>query len=412
MREVDLMSRRIANLAFAAALGLTVTVGLSGVAQAGPATECGNSVVEPPEQCDDGNTTSGDGCSGISCLPEVCGDNVLNPDPAPGPEEECDDGNTTDDDGCTDTCKLDCGDGEIDAGAGETCDDSGESATCDDDCTAVECGDGVRNATAGEGCDDGNTTSGDGCSDQCQPETVAQTKPQQACINGINGNGLGVLKAQNKDNASCVKNDAAGKTDFATCFGTDVGGKVAKAEAKTTKTDGKKCTGDGAPTFAYTAPATVNGAAKDGSTDAAAAVLGAAPTIADKKADKAGAACQAEVLKRHNKLQETWLGEANKAKKTALKGSKTTPAVGNATDLAAAIDTAVAASTKITKAENGVNSGIAKKCPDAIVDGLFDCGGATTGNELALCVILQAKRGACLALEAADDLALACPGDV
>jgi len=34
-------------------------------------TECGNGMVEPPEACDDGNTTPGDGCSDI-CLNEVC----------------------------------------------------------------------------------------------------------------------------------------------------------------------------------------------------------------------------------------------------------------------------------------------------------------------------------------------------
>jgi hypothetical protein len=44
------MSRRIGQLAFAVALGLVLGVGLSGAAWAGPANECGNSVVEPPEE--------------------------------------------------------------------------------------------------------------------------------------------------------------------------------------------------------------------------------------------------------------------------------------------------------------------------------------------------------------------------
>ncbi|HEX2485502.1 MAG TPA: DUF4215 domain-containing protein, partial [Myxococcota bacterium] len=192
------MSRRIANLAFAAALGLTATVWFSGAAQAGPNPTCGDGTVEAPEQCDDSNTVSGDGCSFPSCLPEVCGDNVINPDPAPGPAEECDDGNTVADDGCDANCQSECGNGVLNGA--EECDTSGESATCDDDCTNVACGDDNVNEAAGESCDDGNTVDGDGCSfPECQGECVAQTKPQQACINGLNKNGAGVLKAQDKD---------------------------------------------------------------------------------------------------------------------------------------------------------------------------------------------------------------------
>jgi cysteine-rich repeat protein len=408
MREVDLMSRRIANLAFAAALGLIATVGLSGVAQAGAPFDCGNSVIEPPETCDDGNTVSGDGCSGISCKDEVCGDNILNTDPAPGPAEECDDGNTAGGDGCDATCQLECGNGTLEGA--EECDTSGQSATCDDDCTLPVCGDNNLNedtTPVAEQCDDGNTVSGDNCSATCQLETAAQTKPQQACINGINANGTGVLKAQDKDISGCVKSVAGGKTPaLADCLETDLKGKVAKAAAKTTSTNTKKCADDGLPTFAYTTPTTVNDANKDASLDSFKTVFGDPATIVLKSADKDAAACQAEILKRQQKLQQTWAAEANKAKKTALKGGAANP-----TELATAIDTAVAASEKITKAENGVNSGIAKKCPDAIVDPLVACGDVTTGNALALCVIAEAKREACLALELSDALALACPGD-
>ena len=46
-----------------------------------------------------------------------------------------------------------CGDGDVNATAGETCDTGGESATCDHDCTAVVCGDGVVQGQ--ETCDDG-----------------------------------------------------------------------------------------------------------------------------------------------------------------------------------------------------------------------------------------------------------------
>src|SRR5699024_11837435 len=54
---------------------------------------CGNGIVEDGEACDDGNTTSGDGCSssceledgwdcpieGEPCIEVVCGDGILSP---------------------------------------------------------------------------------------------------------------------------------------------------------------------------------------------------------------------------------------------------------------------------------------------------------------------------------------------
>jgi cysteine-rich repeat protein len=390
-----------------------VTVGLSGVARAGTGAVCGNGTAEPPEVCDDGNTTSGDGCSGVSCLPEVCGDTIVNPDPAPGPAETCDDGNTAANDGCSATCQLECGNGTLEGA--EVCDTSGESATCDDDCTAPLCGDDNENAAAGEGCDDGNVTPGDGCDASCQPETVAQTKGQQGCINGINANFLGVAKAQDKNLSSCLKAVASGKAALGDCLGVDPKGKVAAAKAKTSKTDLKKCVAPNVPTFAYTGDDVTNAAGDAAPLTSALIVFGNPPNVATTAADKAGAGCQAEVMKRSAKLIETWISEANKAKKTALKGSKTTAAVPNAVALATAVDTAIGASAAITKGENGVNSGLAKKCADADVPNiadLFDCGGAATSNALALCVIAGAKDEACKAFEIADDLALDCPSDM
>ena len=62
---------------------------------------CGNGVREACEDCDDGNTEDGDGCSS-SCEVEqtVCGDGIQSPG------EECDDGNTEDGDGCSSSCTL------------------------------------------------------------------------------------------------------------------------------------------------------------------------------------------------------------------------------------------------------------------------------------------------------------------
>ena len=119
---------------------------------------CGDGIIHTPngysqnEQCDDGNKTSGDGCS-ATCQNEspsnpICGNGTLETG------EQCDDGNTTSGDGCSATCQNEGGGG----GGG----------------TKSYCGDGLVEKPNGynenEECDDGNTTSGDGCSATCQNE--------------------------------------------------------------------------------------------------------------------------------------------------------------------------------------------------------------------------------------------------
>ncbi|AFE04091.1 hypothetical protein COCOR_01479 [Corallococcus coralloides DSM 2259] len=169
---------------------------------AGSPLVCGDGKKEGDEVCDDGNTTSGDGCnasclveagwncgaSGLRCHAAGCGDGII---AAP---EECEDGNTANDDGCNATCRLEpgymcqgvgqrcmqttCGDGKKEGT--EHCDDGnndlgdGCSPLCQLEprcvngiCEAV-CGDGIL--TAGESCDDGNTRDFDGCSSTCQIE--------------------------------------------------------------------------------------------------------------------------------------------------------------------------------------------------------------------------------------------------
>ncbi|MFH1759089.1 MAG: DUF4215 domain-containing protein [Patescibacteria group bacterium] len=112
-----------------------------------PEPECGDHVIDPPEQCDDGNRTDGDGCD-KNCKDEtgkkVCGDGEVNQ-----PEEECDEG-------------------------------TADTATCDRDCTLVACGDNHVNTVAGEQCDDGNTNNNDGCSASCQWESATGCIPLRA----------------------------------------------------------------------------------------------------------------------------------------------------------------------------------------------------------------------------------------
>lgn len=185
------------------------------------------------EPCDDGNLVDGDGCSPeceIECgwyCPYVygsnqpsacsmtCGDGIM----AYGGIEECDDGNTHDGDGCSSnciyesfewscinnvcnisTCEIRACTGCSNRGGvysasvlrpddcGKTCDaviDCGGNGFCDFDglcqcfngylpsdvtgsCESV-CGDGI--IAGSEICDDGNQAIGDGCSDQCTVET-------------------------------------------------------------------------------------------------------------------------------------------------------------------------------------------------------------------------------------------------
>jgi len=80
---------------------------------------CGNLVVEPPEECDDGNLDEGDGCA--QCMFAICGDGHVQSSFG----EECDDGNDIETDACTNDCKdAFCGDNIHHIGV-EECDHSG-----------------------------------------------------------------------------------------------------------------------------------------------------------------------------------------------------------------------------------------------------------------------------------------------
>ncbi len=132
---------------------------------------CGDGKLADNEDCDDGNTEDGDGCTsdchiedgwtcskaGQHCVEgdsnDVCGDGKL----AEG--EDCDDGNTADSDGCTSDCHIE---------DGWTCSEPGQPCTEGGVNPAEGCGDGTL--AEGEGCDDGNTSDGDGCSAQCNVE--------------------------------------------------------------------------------------------------------------------------------------------------------------------------------------------------------------------------------------------------
>jgi len=142
-----------------------------------------------------------------SCPPVVrsCGDGIVQA----GAGEECDDGGTQDGNGCDARCQqessavctgepsvcvLSCGNGVVEAG--ETCDDANltEGDGCSDNCSAEAgyscagtpntcqtiCGDGLVRGT--EACDDGNQNDGDGCDNSCEIEPGYTCKIEPAFL--------------------------------------------------------------------------------------------------------------------------------------------------------------------------------------------------------------------------------------
>ncbi len=175
------------GLGGAAAGGVTSSSGgTGGTATTIPVSICGDGILEPGEQCDDGNVLSGDGCSsncqienpnpcgvqpgqpGLCASLSVCGNGIVTSN------ETCDDGNTVSGDGCAADCQS--------VERGWACRVPGKR------CTPV-CGDGIVVGT--ETCDDGNTVAGDGCSSTCQIEPgSACLVPGQPCQRTICGNGI------------------------------------------------------------------------------------------------------------------------------------------------------------------------------------------------------------------------------
>ncbi|MBI4917502.1 MAG: DUF4215 domain-containing protein [Acidobacteria bacterium] len=105
---------------------------------------------------------SGDGfCREGTCVPTTCGDGIVDP------FEECDDGNGVAGDGCDRRCILGCR-------AREECDDEDECT--DDDCVAVEDGRECAHAPwTGIACSDGNACTGD---DSCVAGTCIPGLPR------------------------------------------------------------------------------------------------------------------------------------------------------------------------------------------------------------------------------------------
>ncbi|MFA6973338.1 MAG: DUF4215 domain-containing protein [Parcubacteria group bacterium] len=146
------------------------------------ASVCGNNSKESGEECDDGNTKSGDGCSGCTtvCTQDLSaefngtGNIFLSTAQAAACTSvgECggSDGFTCKNGQCQ---KAVCGDGFCNdcSEAFSPCAPTETNINCSRDCRAASptCGNGKLEAN--EKCDDGNTQSNDGCSATCKKET-------------------------------------------------------------------------------------------------------------------------------------------------------------------------------------------------------------------------------------------------
>jgi cysteine-rich repeat protein len=402
------MSKRI-FMGFIGAVAFALTMGLATASLAGPPTICGDGLMEGAELCDDGNTVDGDGCSS-NCIPEICGDAILENNGI-DPDEECDDGNTDDGDGCEGDCTCGpCGDGFV--CGDETCDDG--NAIDDDECNNLcelneFCGDGIVNGD--EECDDGNTIPDDFCSNECTlvdtDTPVTPTKDDQKCINGINKSWGGVIKATNKVAGKCVKDISNGKVQgtLTDCAGA---GDVGKAYDKTTNSNQKSCVGkttEGVHGYIGD-PVVVNESASAATIGAHAALLGDASNIVPKD-DKDNAKCQQEVDKGLVKYLDGLASDANKAKKDCLKGKKVAQC-----DTGAALAEAMTTNgQKSTKALSSWNTKTGKKCSDvATIPTNFpgECSSAATFSGLVACSAIKARCSFCETLNAADGLSVDC----
>ncbi|MEZ4449880.1 MAG: hypothetical protein R3B09_10415 [Nannocystaceae bacterium] len=122
----------------------TSTSGSTSTSTTDPPPSCGDGMVDPGEECDEGDANDNEGTCTEGCTKATCGDGFLQRG------EECDLGPSNDNEGeCTNLCTLPvCGDGFIQPG--EACDD-GEGNDADimgachpETCQIVTtCGDGV-----------------------------------------------------------------------------------------------------------------------------------------------------------------------------------------------------------------------------------------------------------------------------
>ncbi len=221
---------------------------------AGDGARCGNGKLEKGEECDDGNTFSGDGCSSSCRLESFCGNGVceygeVHTCPQDCPvcgNGRCDPGETvascTIDCYCTNgtcdpgentsNCPQDCpfvpvcGNGVCEAGesihscmvdcycTNGTCDEGESELTCPQDCSSNPCGNGVCEAfestsTCSQDCYYGNGTCDQG---ENQSNCALDCGSSVTCGNGQLDSGEACDGPLFAGNANCISLGYAGGT--------------------------------------------------------------------------------------------------------------------------------------------------------------------------------------------------------
>lgn len=152
---------------------------LHGCGSEGVSPICGDGRLDPGEECDDGNTLSGDGCD-ASCRMELgspsCGNGIVEAD------EECDDANEFEGDGCEPDCRFSCRT-DTDCDDGDACNGLERCDPFQNRCVASAPLDDGSRCREGEGvCVEGR------CQEQCAlPSDCESSNPcagSPSCVSG------------------------------------------------------------------------------------------------------------------------------------------------------------------------------------------------------------------------------------
>ena len=254
-------------------------------------------------------------------------------------------------------------------------------------------------------------------------------REQMRCLNEMNKAGAAVVKEQGKSNLSCLKSAARGSAKklgvppqiqtAEACLGNDVGAKVNRRLAKLATKDLTRCldSSTARPAFAYTTAVQVAAVAPASARGVVRAVFGDDLDLAvvTQVADRNGAKCQAEVLKRANALVNTLWKATLKGKKAALKGGRNEnpPPTGSASALRSALldYLAAAGARKIDQASSKLAGGTLARCSDVVTPlaALFPgCDSVADPAAVADCAEEASRCEFCQSLEGFDELGLDC----
>lgn len=225
---------------------------------------------------------------------------------------------------------------------------------------------------------------------------------EQNCVLGIGKAVANVAKAQGKLNATCLKNAAGGEVaDLETCLAADPGAKVASKMLDVSTFADEQCVP--APVFGFSDAVTSSTAPRDAVIGLVAAALGedADPAIA---LDRAGAKCQASVLKQTQKIYDT----ATKLYLSCVKNSVAADAAAVVTSgagLSACLGSA-AADTKHAKGIAKLAKALAKSCTGDV--GSLLAGDCADSFDRSQCLASGAACAVCRTFDAVHAIGVDC----